>query len=198
MTADEQYLPAEELQELVAISDFSGFQPVSTDSYSDTEIYKTIKARGGMKPLLFCALQTAVMGSGNKVFGEFELNGETIDVRAVYKEFGVRDDLSLQSKLEPGELTPRRLQRFFRVQIKDYLEQNPEVYPELWTKYSTVDPQFRTVTFPGGEALVETREEGLYLLETYRKLDQLLETTLSERVKQVLLARKVLDAKDIV
>ncbi|KAI8093642.1 uncharacterized protein BX664DRAFT_330219 [Halteromyces radiatus] len=150
-----------------------------------------------MKLLLFCALQTAIIGSGNKVFGEFDLEGEKIGVKAVYKEYNVRDDLGLQSKIQPGELTPRRLQRFFRVQVKDYLEKNEEVVPYLWKKYSDLDLRYRSVTFPGAESLVETKEEGLYLLKTYQRLDHLLSLSISERIKRVLLARKILDIRDL-
>ncbi|KAI8093640.1 uncharacterized protein BX664DRAFT_330216 [Halteromyces radiatus] len=194
----QQYFDKEQLKDLVAISDFKGFQPVSTDSYSDGEILKTIMAKGGMKILLFCAIQTAVVGSGNKVFGEFIMNGETINVKTIYKEFDVRDDLSLQSKIDPGELTPRRLQRFYRVQINEYLLQNPHIAPYLWKKYSTLNEEFRAITFPGAESLVANKEEGLYLLETYKTLDNRLELNIAERIRRVLLARGIITIKDIV
>ncbi|MFJ9853453.1 hypothetical protein [Streptomyces sp. NPDC101150] len=195
--AEQQYLDHQQLKDLVAISDFKGFQPVSEDSYSDGEILKTIMAKSGMKILLFCAIQTAVVGSGNKVFGEFIMNGEKINVKTIYKEFDVRDDLSLQSKIGPGELTPRRLQRFYRVQINEYLLQNPDVAPYLWKKYSTLKEEFRAITFPGAEALVATKEEGLYLLETYRTLEARLGIDVDDQVEQVLLARGVLTQEDI-
>lgn len=193
----EQYLNKQKLIELVSISDFTGFKPISTDSYSDIEIYKTIKNKGGMKLLLYCALQTAIVGSRNKIFGEFNLEGEKMDVKSVYKEYNVRDDLSLQSKIQPGELTPRRLQRFFRVQIKNYLENNKEICPYLWKKYSNLNMEYRTITFPGAESLIETKEEGLYLLQTYENLDNMLNLSISERIKRVLLARKILEISDI-
>ncbi|KAL1918505.1 uncharacterized protein VTP21DRAFT_3165 [Calcarisporiella thermophila] len=192
----ERYLSQQRLSELVNLTDHSDLKPISTDSYSDQEIYETIKAKNGMKILMFCALQTAITGSGNKVFGEFEMNGEKIDVKSVYKEFGVKDDLSLQSKIAPDDLTPRRLQRFFRVQIKDYLEKNETVYPYLWKKYSTLDKNYLTTTFPGAESLVETEEEALYLIETYKELDKRLGTNITERIKRVLLARGVISMEE--
>ncbi|KIZ15055.1 hypothetical protein [Streptomyces natalensis] len=194
----QQYFDKEQLKDLVAISDFKGFQPVSTDSYSDGEILKTIMAKGGMKMLLFCAIQTAVVGSGNKVFGEFIMNGETINVKTIYKEFDVRDDLSLQSKIDPGELTPRRLQCFYRVQINEYLLQNPDIAPYLWKKFSTLKEEFRAITFPGAESLVANKEEGLYLLETYKTLDNRLDLNIAERIRRVLLARGIITIQDIV
>jgi len=193
----EQYLSHTKLAELVPIAEYTDFKPLSTDSYSDTEIWKTIKSKGNIKILLYCALQTAIIGSGNKVYGEFEHNGEKIDVKRIYKEYGVHDDLSLNSKIAPHELTPRRLQRFFRVQIKEYLLKNDHVFPYLWKKYSTLDSKYRVITFPGAESLVETKNEAAYLLQTYIHLDQRAGTNIAERVQRVLLARGILTMHDI-
>ncbi|KAI1291298.1 hypothetical protein EDD11_009027 [Mortierella claussenii] len=191
------YLGDEELDKLVTIADYSEFKPVSTDSYSDSEIYKTIKQRTGLKVLLYATLQTAIVGTGDKDFGKFSYQGEMIDVRTVYREYRVMDDLSLQSSAKPEDLTPRRLQRFYRVQIHQYLEKNPKAAPYLWKKYSTHDERYRSITFPGAESLVTTREEGFYLLQTYARIDERLGTSFSERIGRVLLARGVLTITEL-
>lgn len=196
----DQYLENKTLEELIPISDFNDLRILSTDSYSDSEIWKTIKQKNGSKILLYCAIQTAVIGFGNKVYGQFEYNEEKIDVKSVYKEYGVRYDLTLQSKIEPGELTPRRLQRFYRTHIHKYLERNSDVYPYLWKKYSNMDVKYRSITFPGAESFVESKDEALYLLETYKNLDMRLNTNISERIKRVLVARGIIkpyDVKDV-
>jgi len=192
----EQYLSNDRLKELVNVTDFTEFKPVSTDSYSDIEIFKTIKQKGGMEILLYCAIQTAVVGFGNKVFGEFIYKGEKIDVKTIYREYGVRDDLSLNSKIEPGELTPRRLQRFFRVQINDYLLKNADTSPYLWKKYSKMELKYRPFTFPGAESLITDKECALYLLATYKHLDERLDTFISERIRRVFMARNILVPED--
>jgi len=150
-----------------------------------------------MSPLLYCAIQTAIVGYGNKTYGEFELDGEKIDVKALYKEFGVKDELLQSARLELGDLTPRRLQRFFRVQIKLFLEQNQNISPYLWKKYSNHEEQFRTVTFPGAESLVNTKAEAIFLIQTYEELDARLGTNIKERVKRVLFARKLIEISDL-
>lgn len=192
----DQYLSNERLKELVNVTDFTEFKPVSTDSYSDIEIFKTIKSKGGMEILLYCAIQTAVVGFGNKVFGEFIYKGEKVDVKTIYREYGVRDDLSLNSKIEPGELTPRRLQRFFRVQVHDFLVKNADISPYLWKKYSKLDSKYRAFVFPGAESLISDKECALYLLNTYKQLDERLDTFISERIRRVLMARNVLKPED--
>jgi len=150
-----------------------------------------------MSPLLYCAIQTAVVGYGNKTYGEFQLDGEKVDVKNLYKEFGVKDELQQSAKLELGDLTPRRIQRFFRVQIQSFLEQSKDVSPYLWKKYSTHEERFRTITFPGAESLVESKEEALYLVQTYAELDLRMGTNIQERVKRVLFARKLLTIADL-
>lgn len=184
----DQYLDTRDV-----VSDFSDFKTVSDDIYSDAEMYKTIAKRKAMKPLLYCAIQTAIVGYGNNTFGEYEMNGERINVAVVYKEFDVKDDDDQNIKLEIGDLTSRRLQKFYRFQIQDYLEQNKTIYPYLWKKYSTRDEKYRAITFPGAESMVETKEDAEYLLNTYKCLDKTLNTNINERIKRVLVARKLID-----
>ncbi|KAF9326159.1 hypothetical protein BGZ91_002083, partial [Linnemannia elongata] len=162
--------------ELVGSADGADSQVVSADNYSDTAVYTTIRKARGMTVLLYAAIQTAIVGEGYEGYGEFSLDGQKYDLRAIFKEYGVKDDMDTNAKLQPGDLTPRRLQRFFRYQIRAYLEANDTVSPYLWKKYSTLDPRYRSITFPGAESLVETQDEGLYLLETYKTLDERLGT----------------------
>jgi hypothetical protein len=193
----EQYLKKSQLESLVPVQDYSDLKVLSQDSYSDHEIWKTIVRKNAVKMLLYCAIQTAIVGFGNKTFGEFEYNGERVNVKALYKEYGVKDDLMLSAKIEPGDLTPRRLQRFFRVQIHNYLKTHPEVSPYLWKKYSSLESEYRAITFPGAESFVETSNEGKYLLRTYKELDQRAETKITERIQRVLLARNILKISEV-
>jgi len=188
----EQYMTKDDLLGATGVIDTKEFLAVSKDSYSDMEILKTIKQKKGMKPLFYAALQTSIVGFGNKSFGEFKLNEESVDVLTVYKEFNVKSDLQQGAKLLPGDLTPRRLQRFFRFQISQYIEENENVYPYLWKKYSKLNLEFRKVTFPGAESMVETHEEAQYLIDTYEELDTRLGTNICERIRRVLLARGII------
>jgi len=181
-----------DLLAVTGVIDTSKFEAISRDSYSDVEVLKTIKQKKGLTPLFYAALQTSIVGFGNKSFGEFKLNEENVDVLSVYKEFGVKSDLQQGAKLSPGDLTPRRLQRFYRFQISQYIADNENLYPYLWKKYSNLDTKFRHITFPGAESMVETPEEAKYLLETYSELDTRIGTNICERIKRVLLARKII------
>jgi len=188
----DQYLDKETLLELVNVTDTTKFQAISKDSYSDTAIHNTIKKVKGLEPLFFAALQTSIVGFGNKTFGEFKMNDDTIDVMSLFREFQVKADLQQSANLLPGDLTPRRLQRFYRYQINAYLEANEDVCPYLWKKYSSLDKQFRTISFPGAESMISTRHEAEYLIETYSELDKRLGTNITERIRRVLLARGII------
>jgi hypothetical protein len=187
----DQYLNRRTLLQLVNVSDTSDFKAVSKDSYSDHAVFETIKNVRGQEHLFFAALQTAIVGFGKKSFGEFKLGEETFDVEKLYYEYGVKSDLHQNAKLQPGDLTPRRLQRFYRYQINKYLEENDAVLPYLWKKYSSSDLRYRTITFPGAESMVESLEEANYLLATYTELDTRLGTNISERIRRVILARGI-------
>jgi hypothetical protein len=185
----EQYLNEETLKSLTP-NNYDDFKVLSTDSYSDTEMWKAIESKGDAKMLLYCAIQTAITGIDDQTYGEFEYNGNKINVKDVYKKYGVLDDLGLSNRrIGPDELTPRRLQRFFRVQIKDFIENNKEIKPYLWRKYSKMDPQYRSITFPGAESLVTRKDQAQYLLETYHNLDTTMGTSISQRIKRALLSR---------
>jgi len=191
-----QYYDTEKLKDLANVADFEGFTVLTKDSYSDEEVHKTLIKKKALKPLMYCAMQTAIVGYGNKTFGEFKLGEDTVDVKALYREFGVKDELGQSEKLLPGDLTPRRLQRFFRQHIRKFLDENPDVSPYLWKKYSTRDLQFRTVTFPGAESLVKSKESARYIMQTYRELDARMGTNISERIMRVFTARKILGPED--
>jgi hypothetical protein len=189
------YLTNSELESLVEPQDLTGFKVVSQDSYSDTEIWKTITSLKAVQPLLSCAIQTSVVGFGNKIFGEYEYKGEKVDVKKVYALYNVKSDLD--SKIQPSDLTPRRIQRFFRKQISDYIKDNEKVLPYLWKKYSTLDKRYRHITFPGAESLIITdKDEAFYLIQTYEELDRRMETEITERIKRVFMAKGILSSDD--
>ncbi|KAF9975693.1 hypothetical protein BGZ75_000424 [Mortierella antarctica] len=162
-----------------------------SNNYSDAEVYKTLMKSGiALIPLMFCAVQTAVMGYSIEGFGKYEFLGLPVDISGIYKMLNVQSDR--KQGLTPGDLTPARLQRFYRAHIHKYLETNTSVEPYLWTKYSTHDVKYRSITFPGAESLITSKEEAQYLLDTYKCLDERLNTNIHERVRGVLAARQIL------
>jgi hypothetical protein len=185
-----QYLTGEEIDNLLGEIDLSDMELVRMDSYSDSDVYKKIKNTGFQKELLCSAVQTAIVGMGNKTYGTVSVGGQMVDIEKLYVKCEVKVKLELGTKLEPGDLTGRRLQRFFRKQISEYIKRTG-VASYLWRKYSTHNDDFKHVVFPGAEHLVQTDNEVAYLLATYKTLDSRLNTKISERIERVLSARGI-------
>jgi len=168
------------------------FSVMTTDSYSDDAVLKTIQKTKKQPELFACAIQTAIVGLGNKTYGKMKLRNQIVDVKEVYNRCNVKYFETLGSKLDPGDLTPRRLQRFFRYHIKEFLEENQNISSYLFSKYSVMDFNYRTICFPGAEHLIEDKQSGLYLLHTYLRLDARLGLSISERISRVLIARNII------
>jgi hypothetical protein len=183
-----QYLSGDEIQKLLGEIDISDMELVRMDSYSDTDILKSVKATGMQKELLCSAVQTAIVGMGNKKYGSVSVKGSMVDIENLYKKCNVKVKLELGAVLQPGELTGRRLQRFFRKQISEYIRTSGTA-SYLWRKYSTHDENYKHLVFPGAEHLVDTQDSIQYLFQTYRELDKRLNTKISERIERVLNAR---------
>jgi len=184
-----QYFNNSQLEEIGKSIKIGNLTLVSTDTYSDFEIWESIRNTGKVDLLLCSAIQMCVVGFGKKVYGYFEHKGIKYDVKDLFSELGVKMYSNLSDKLAPNELTPRRIQRFFRVQIRNYLEANPSIYPYLWRKYSTRDIKYRHTTYPGAESCLTQEDELEYLIQTYKELDQRNETRINERICRVIEAR---------
>jgi hypothetical protein len=190
-----QYLHADEISRLLGDIDISDLELVRMDSYSDSDIYKRVRDTGMEKELLCSSIQTAVVGMGNKRYGSVAVGGKIVDIEDLYKKCGVKVKLELGATLEPGDLTGRRLQRFFRKQISEYIKRTGAT-SYLWRKYSDHDDKYKHIVFPGAEHLVETNDEVLYLMKTYVQLDARLNTRISERIERVLNARGFLVSRE--
>jgi hypothetical protein len=183
-----QYLTGEQIQALIGEIDLSDLVLVRMDSYSDQAVYNTIKETKKEKELLCSAIQTAVVGMGNKKYGAVTVGETLVDIEKLYKECNVHIKLELGTVLQPGDLTGRRLQRFFRKQISEYIDKTGTA-SYLWRKYSNQNEKYKKIVFPGSEHLVQTVEEATYLFEVYRNLDSRLKTNISERIHRVYQAR---------
>jgi len=185
-----QYLSGEDIKKLIGDIDLSDLELVRMDSYSDRAIYETIKATKKEKELLCSSIQTAIVGMGNRKYGAVVVKGEVVDIEKLYKECGVKTKLELNTVLQPGDLTGRRLQRFFRQQISEYITQTGTA-SYLWRKYSDHNDTYKHLVFPGAEHLVDNKDSQLYLFEVYKTLDERLNTKISERIHRVFNARGI-------
>jgi len=191
-----QYYNEDQLSKYLFVDEKLGFQIVKNDSYNEELIEENIKKTKMIEELKCCAIQTAIVGSGKGILGSIKLEGKEVSVRKVFEDAGVKLDLPQTAKISEGDLTPRRIQRFFRYTIADYIQRN-KMSSYLYLKYSDHDEKFKFKIFPGSEHLLRDKEECKYLFETYLRLDHQIGTTISERIYRVLLTRGVLSMKEM-
>jgi hypothetical protein len=187
-TTSGQYLTGEEIHKLIGDIDLSDLELVRMDSYSDQGVYEKIKKTKKEKELLCTAIQTAIVGIGNKKYGAVSVNNHLIDIEQLYKECDVKVKLDQGVVLKPDDLTGRRLQRFFRHQISNYIKETG-MSSYLWRKYSDHSPEHKHLVFPGAEHLLTEETDLLYLFQVYKNLDERLNTKISERIHRVYNAR---------
>jgi len=165
---------------------------ILTETYNEYSLKDSIEKIG--KDICCCvAIQLAIVGYGNKNYGSVKFNGVVVDIADFCKKNHVKSDLNINAKLKPEDVTPRRLIRFFRYSIKDYISQNKECQSYLFKKYCLdKNDDTRSFVYPGFEHIAEPSvdlNKVKKLIETYGYLDYKLNTHIKERIVRVLIAR---------
>jgi hypothetical protein len=180
----------------------------STDSYHESKILTKVKTME-IDKLYAIGLHVAIMGVGNKNYGEVKINNEIMDIKSYMQKKNIKFDSTLNTKLEDDDLTPRRLARLFRHQIRNHLSQNPSQQSYLHRKYVDIKDQTeqtRINVFQGAEHLLDPSKDlpiAKILMKAYKKLDiDITEKTqkkvsISDRVIRVLNARGF-SSKDLI
>jgi len=189
------FFTEEQLNQYAPYGNYQITSLISADSYDEEAILKSINDLGleAAKLLQQCALQIAIIGAGNKSFGAIRLDNEdVIPLINIFRKYNIRYENIINSKLDKGELTPRRLMRFYRHCTKAFIQRNNRP-SYLWLKYSDHNQEFRDICFPGAEHLVTTKQEYNYLCEVYKCVDQRLGTSFHIRLQRVGIARGLYD-----
>jgi len=180
-----QYLTEKELDLNI---DLSSVEVFVTDTYNEAAIYETI-IKNDIQELFACAISFSIIGFGGKNYGSVKINGNLVDIRMLLKKNNVNITAKFNDRIDSDTLTPRRLCRFFRFKIQKYIEQF-KISSYLKKKYSSnidIPSQF---CFPGIEYSIP-KEYSEQLIQVYTNLDLLKETTLTDRIKKVLIARGI-------
>jgi len=180
-----QYLSEDSLRTVDTSGDY---ELVSTDSYNEKLIMESIK-KVNQQQCYALSLQFAVVGMGNKSYGKVIISGVEYSCSDLAKANGVKIGNRLNDKLAPGELTIKRLSRFFRYQIRDYIRQTSNS-SYLYRKYCNDNDADPSLVFPGAEHMVEGND-ALILLKAYSDVDSKLQTKFLERIRRVYQARGI-------
>jgi len=186
-----QYYSKSELFNLIPPIKIANDDIISSDSYNEEELAKSFNHFDKETQILLtrCAIQISIIGSGNKTYGFIRDNQNNVqEISKIFDKYKINYNKKINEKYEPGQLTARRLVRLLRYQIQLFIEANNR-YSYLWAKYSTKDKTKINVCFPGAEHLIETKEDGLYLFNTYKNVDLRLGTKFVDRLKRTYIAR---------
>jgi len=164
------------------------FLLMSNLKYDENQLVEKIK-ENDVDELCIVSLQLAVHGFGNKEYGQVTINDVVRKVTDIFDENNVIYNNSPGLQLEADVMTPKRLVRVFRFQISEYLKLNPQIESFLFRKYASQGESW--YIFPGSEYLVEELEHVDNLLETYENMDERLGTNFLQKIKNILISRKV-------
>jgi hypothetical protein len=168
----------------------------SNDTIDEELLWNKIKNHKLYPEILSCAIQLSISGYGNRNFLQYKHKGESKDMKKLFRDIGVKSDNTLGSLLAPDDITPRRLQRIFRAHVHRFLELNLHTHSYMFFKYSDHNNKFRTITYPGAEFMITTKEEADHLIRCYEKMDRDLQLRgqshgIKDRVLRILLARNL-------
>jgi len=114
-----------------------------------------------------------------------------VKLEDLFKRNNIKFNEKLNEKYNPSELSARRLVRLFRCQIKEFIVKTKRA-SYLYLKYSNKDEKYMHICFPGGEHLVKTEDEAIYLYGVYANLDMIQGTKFCQRLQRVYIARGIL------
>jgi hypothetical protein len=197
----QKYLKVDKLVDKLKVKS-TDVELLSNDTINEAAMLNTLINLHNTDEIYCAVIQMAIIGYGQKQFNQYMYKGEVKELRSLFKKCGIKSDLTIQTKLDPKDLTPRRLIRLFRYHIKRYLEENQECASYLFLKYTDCNAKYRVTCFPGAEHLVEDEDEVQYLIKAYYKLDESLkerglQNNISLRIKRVLLARGKMKTSEI-
>ena len=143
--------------------------PISRDTY-DEERIEAVISKKDFNSLFAVALQFCIVGMGKKSFGQVKINEDVKDVKDICLKEGLIINASQNAKLEPADLTIKRVARFFRFHVSQYIEKTG-VNSFLYRKYAGPEAVAK-FTFPGAEYLI-VGEHCLSLINTYGNVDKI-------------------------
>jgi len=189
-----QYLNKDSLLTNINYYDTKSDDLISADSYNEELIMNKFNTfdKEAQELLLKCAIHISIIGSGNKTFGSIrDQKNNVVEIKNIFNKYNILYNKNINEKYPKDAISARRLVRLLRYHIQKFI--NINVRPSyLWQKYSDHKKEMMDICFPGGEHIAETKEQAIYLLETYKILDANLNTKFEKRLERVFIARRIL------
>jgi len=181
-------------EQLLPFFDDLNIELQKKSSYDEEAIQNKLAESGKVNEFFACALQLAVVGWGAGNYGETTLEGSVIDVASFITENGGFVGNDLNANLSDSDITPRRLIRVFRWQIRKWMKEN-NTTSFLQKKYGNrQSARIKFEVFPMAEHLIEDPDGAAALIGVYERVDIAKNTNFANRVKMVFAARGVLES----
>lgn len=179
-------------QQLTFSFDYDSIKPLSSDSYNETILKKSIDEKTEMqkKELFSIALQFSIIGQSKQSGGLVEIDDVEYKVDDLIDQNDIIINNSINEKIEEEIFTPKRLARIFRYEIQNFINHTGEK-SFLSKKYG--DDNYIDETFPCAEYLIESIDSAMHLISVYEKMDNKLNTRFVDRVKNVLRVRGIIE-----
>lgn len=189
-----KYLTEQQLKQALGEFKYDDVEFLQTDSIDEKLIIEAIGDKAN--DMFVVAAQVAIIGTGGRQYNSIKINGVEIELRKYMAANGIKFDNSEKAKLEPNDITLRRLCRIYRYHIQKLLQHRENITSYLFRKYTDQNPHYRAICFPGAEHLVTTSKEAVYLYNAYKKLDDAgfeagRPTRFTDRIERVYLARGI-------
>jgi len=184
-------LNKDEIHDLLGEPQSDGLTLVPNESYNEELIAEKIKSFGPeARDLLFDAtLSNSIIGYGQRNFGVMKIEDKFLEINELYKKYGILFNNPRNANLNEDDLTPNRLMRFFRYDIRDWIQKN-NTPSFLWRKYSRKDPAMMSICFRGAEYMEDlTPQQADYLIEAHINMDRALGRNMVDRVIRTFDAR---------
>jgi hypothetical protein len=190
MAEQGKYLNEKEISEILGVFELDAqFVPMSQDTYNEKMIIDAIAKTKRVAELCEAAINLSCMGYGNQRYGNFRVKEKIIDIQNLLTDTGVKIRQPKDAKLKDNDLTPQRLCRAFRYQIREYIHKHRfETY--LFRKYSNHDPNYAHLLFRGSEYLDDLKpDEVHHILDAYVALDRAKSSEIAKRIQRVFQAK---------
>jgi len=196
----EKYVDGTDFAKMVTSALILEVSVVSSDTINETILQDAIKKTGAFDEFLCVACQLALGGFGGRDYNQYTYKGVQKELKMFFDKHQVRYNNSLQAKLKPEDLTPRRIIRVFRGAIHRILVERKDLGSYLFKKYTDQDERFRTTCFAGSEHFIKTKEDADYLLSAYKSMDTRMKENnkpmdITNRITRVLQVRGIKTSK---
>jgi len=172
---------------LISVGDYNDLEILKQDNTKNiSTIKKKLCKTNNCRELFAATLQLAVTGLGKNKSLFYKYNGEEKSIDNLFKKYNIISDYKLMNKTD---ISLDDLLMVFSKHIKNYLIFNENIKTYLFD-YSNGDLKYRHICFPGAEYIVD-KDEGIFLYNTYRRLDSIHKTKLSFKVRRVLFEKNI-------